>query len=91
MQHLVRGNVVQDEAHGVGGVQPGRYGDDVAFRQADELRVRSADRHGGNGLVELDSGDTGAEPVHHSDEVPTRGKWHARRFGMDALARHDVG
>jgi len=91
MQHLVRRDVVQDEADGLGGVQPGRRRNEFTLRQADELRVRTVDRHRGDRLARFDSGDTGAEPVHHADQIPPRREGHRGRLGMNALAGHDVG
>jgi hypothetical protein len=37
------------------------------LRQADELGVGAADRQRGNDLAWFDSGDTGAEPIHHAN------------------------
>ena len=69
MQHLVRRDVVQDEADSLGGVQPRWHRNQFTLRQADELRVRTADRQRGNYLAWFDSGDTGrrADPPRQSD------------------------
>src|SRR4029450_1399705 len=52
---------------------------------------RTMDRHRGNSLARLDSRDTSAEPIHHANQIPARGKRHPRRFRMNTPARHDVG
>ena len=91
MQHLVRRDVVQHEADSLGGVQPGWHRNQLTLRQADELRVRAVDRHRGNYLAWFDSRDTGAEPIHHANQIPPRREGHRGRLGMNALARHDVG
>jgi hypothetical protein len=63
MRHLVRRDVVQHEADSLGGVQPGWHRNQFTLRQADELRVRTADRQRGNYLAWFDSRGTGAEPI----------------------------
>jgi hypothetical protein len=86
MQHLVRGDVVQDEADSLGGVQPRWNRNQFTLRQADELRVRSGDRQGGNYLAWLDSRDTVAEPIYHGNKIPPRRERQRRCFGMNSLA-----
>jgi hypothetical protein len=61
------------------------------LRQAYELRVRSVDRHRGDELAGLGSRGSGAEPIYHANQVPPRRERHGGRFGMNALACHDVG
>src|SRR5947209_14566509 len=72
MQHLVRRDVVQHEADSLGGVQPGWHRHQFTWWQADELRVRAADRQRGNYLARFDSRDTLAEPIHHANQIPPR-------------------
>ncbi|MEJ2340059.1 MAG: hypothetical protein P8Y10_09515 [Gemmatimonadales bacterium] len=59
--------------------------------QADELRVRAADRQRGDHLARFDSRDAGAEFVHHTDQIPARREGERGRLGMNALAHHHVG
>ena len=66
MQHLIRRDVVQHQTDRLGGVQPGGDRNQIALRQADELRVCTVDRQRGDDLVWLDSRDTVAEPIHHA-------------------------
>jgi hypothetical protein len=42
-------------------------------------------------MASFDSRDTGAEPIHHADQIPPRREGDRGRFGMNTLARHDVG
>jgi hypothetical protein len=72
MQHLVRRDVVQNEADSLGGVQPRWHRNQFTLRQADELRVRTADRQRSNYLAWFDSRDTVAKPIHHANQIPTR-------------------
>ena len=91
MQHLVRRDVVQHEADRLGGVQPRWHRNQFTLRQADELRVRAADRQCGNYLAWFDCRDAVAEPIHHADQIPARRERQRGRLGMNALARHQVG
>jgi hypothetical protein len=91
MQHLVRRDVVQDEADSLGGVQPRRHRNQFTLRQADELRVRTIDRQRANYLAWFDSGDTGAEPIHPANQIPPWREGQPGRLGMDALAHQQVG
>ena len=70
MHHLVRSDVIENEADSRGGVQPGRHRDQFTLRQADELRVRAADRQRANYLAWFDSEDTVAEPIVTLYESP---------------------
>src|SRR5574342_138678 len=72
MQHLIRRGVVQNEADGLGGVQPGWHRNQLALRQADELRVRAVYGHRGNYLARFDSGDTVAQPIYLAYQIPPR-------------------
>src|SRR6185369_15594884 len=63
----------------------------LALRQADELRVSTVDRQRGNYLAWFDSRDTVAEPIHRANQIPPRREGHRGRFWMNALARHYVG
>jgi hypothetical protein len=81
----------QDEAHTLGGVQPGRHGDQFVFPQADELCIRAADRHRGDDLARFDSGDAAPESIHDAHQIPARRERQPRRLGVNALAHHDVG
>ena len=70
MQHLVRGGVIQYEARNLAGVQPRWHRHQFTLRQADEFRIRAADRQGGDDLARVESGDVGAEPIHDADQIP---------------------
>jgi hypothetical protein len=61
------------------------------LRQADELRVRAADRQRGNYLAWFDSRNTVAEPIHHTDQIPPWRERQPGRLGMKARAHHQVG
>src|SRR6266508_345681 len=91
MQHLVRRDVLQHEAHSLPGVQPGWHRNQFTLRQADELRVSTVDRQRGNDLAWFDSRGTVTEPLHHANQIPSRREGNRGRFGMNALARHYVG
>src|SRR5262245_25409369 len=91
MQHLIRRDVVQNDADGLGSVQTGWRWNQFALRQADELRVRAVYGHRGNDLARFESGDTVAEPLYLANQVPPRRIGHRGRFGVNALARHYVG
>jgi hypothetical protein len=86
MQHLVRSDVIQNEADSLCGVQPGWHRNQFTLRQADELRVSTADRQRGNYLAWFDSRDSVAEPIHHSNKIPSRCEGHPGCLGMNALA-----
>src|SRR6266508_3229706 len=91
MHHLVRRDVVQHEADSLGGVQPGWHRNQLTLRQADELRVSTADRQRGNYLAWFDSRDTVAEPIHHANQIPPWREGQPGRLGMNALAHQQVG
>src|SRR5262245_851719 len=91
MQHLIRRDVIQNDADGLGGVQTEWHRDQFALRQADELRVRAVYGHRGNDLARFESGDTVAEPLYLANKVPPRRIGKRGCFGMNALARHYVG
>src|SRR5690348_972024 len=91
MHHLESGDVVQNEAYRLGRVQPRWHRNQFTLREADELRVRTTYWKRGNFLSWLDSGDTVAELIHHTNQIPTGSEGHSRRFGMNALAGHYVG
>ncbi len=59
--------------------------------QADEFRIRAADRQRGNHLAWLDPRDTVAEPIHHANQIPPRREGQRGRLGMNTLARQYVG
>jgi hypothetical protein len=82
VQHLVRRDVVQHEADGLCGAQPGRHRDQLPLRQADELRIRAGDRQCGNYVARFDSRDTVTEPIHYADQVPARREGHWGSFGL---------
>src|SRR5207248_9202830 len=84
MQHLVSRDVVQHEADGLGGVQPRWHWNQFTLRQADELRVRAANRQRGNYLTWFDSRDTVAEPIYHADQIPPRREGQRGCLGMNA-------
>jgi hypothetical protein len=48
------------------------------------------DGHGGDHLAQLEAARACTELINGSDKIPTRRVGHARRFGVDALARQDV-
>jgi len=90
MQHLVCRDVVQNEAHSLGGVQAGWYGDQFTMGQADEFCVRTGDRQGGHDLTWFESRDAVAKPIHHAHQIPARRERHGGRFGVNALAHHQI-
>lgn len=90
MQHLIRGDVVQHHGDRLRCVQSRRDGDKLALGHAHVLRVAPVDGHGGDCLAQFEVSHAFAELIDGSDEIPTRRVGHARRFGMDALARQDV-
>lgn len=47
-------------------------------------------RDDGRDLALLEAGDVVAEPIDDADQIPRRGEWRQRCFGMDALASQDV-
>jgi hypothetical protein len=91
MQHLVGGDVVEDEADGLPRVQARGHRHQVALRQADELGVGAVDRQRGDELPRLEARDPRAELIHHADQVPARREGHPRGLGVDPLAHHHVG
>src|SRR5579864_2322959 len=91
MQHLVGSDVVQNEADSFCRVQASWYRNQLALRQADELSVRSADRHRGNNLAGFDCRDTVAKPIHDANQVPAWGERQSGRFGVNALTRQYIG
>src|SRR5205809_3384754 len=91
MQHLVPRDVVQHEADSLGSVQPRWHRNQFMLLQADELRVRTADRQRGNYLAWFDSGDTGAEPIHHANQIPPWREGQPGCLGMNALTHQQVG
>lgn len=90
MQHLVRGDVVKDEADSLGGIELGRHRYQFVLRQADEFRVRSVNRQRRDRLARFHTSDTVTESIHETDEIPPRRVGHLRRFGVDTFARQDV-
>jgi hypothetical protein len=61
------------------------------LRQADELRVRTADRQRSHHLAWFHSRRTLAELIHHANQIPPWREGQPGRFGMNALAHHQVG
>jgi hypothetical protein len=90
MQHLVRGDVVEDQADRLGGIDAGRHRNQIPLRQADVLRVRAEDRQRGDELAWLDFANAAADSVDDADNIPARREGYARRLGMDAFAHHHV-
>lgn len=91
MQHLIRGDVIENEAHGLRGVQAGWHRNQLVLRDADEFRVCTADRECGNDLTRADSRNGVAEPIHHADKIPTWRKGQLRRLRMNTLTHHHIG
>src|SRR5215510_5744902 len=91
MQHLVSGGVVQHQADSFGRVQPRWDRNQFMLWQAGEFRVGAVDRQRGNDLARFESSDPVSEPIHHANQIPTWCEGKRRRFGMNALAHHDVG
>ena len=60
-------------------------------RQTDKLRVAGADSHGSNDLAWFHSGDTGAEPIHDANKIPSWPKGRRGRLGTNALAHQQAG
>lgn len=48
--YLIRRHVVQNDADGLGRIEPGWHRDQLALRQADELRLGTVDRQRGEYL-----------------------------------------
>src|SRR6185369_13850193 len=90
MQHLVCGDVVQDDRDGFCWVQTWGHWNELALRQANVLCVTAADRHGCNRLAQGETGDVFADLIHYADQVPTGRIGHARCFRMNALASEHV-
>ena len=80
MHHLVRRDVVQNEADSLCSVQPGWHRNQFTLRQPDELRVRAADRQRGNYLAWFDSRDT----VKSQSTRPTRSHPGVKGSGGDS-------
>jgi hypothetical protein len=90
MQHLIRRDVVQHHGDRLRWVQACGHADKLALGQANVLRVAPVDGHGSDCLARFKTGYTLAQQVDASDEIPTRRIGHARRLGVDSLARQDV-
>src|SRR5205085_8587960 len=91
MQHLVCSDVVQYEADALGSVQPTWHRNQFTLRQADKLRIRTADRHGSDYLTGHDSSHILSYPIRRANQVPTRREGHRGRFGVNTLTRHHIG
>lgn len=91
MEHLIRRDVIQHHGYRLRRIQSHRHGDELAPLHAKVLSVASMDRHSGDCLAQFETRHTCTELIDGSDEVPTRGVGHTRRFGMNALARQYVG
>lgn len=90
MQHLICGDVIEYEAHRLGGVQFARHRDQLTLWQADELGVTASDWQRRDCLAGLDRRCSIAESVDDANEIPTgceRKRW---CFGMDSLTHHHV-
>ena len=90
IQHLVCGDVIQDDRDGFCRVQTCGYWNELVLRQANVLCVTAANRHGRNRLAGFETGDAFADLIHNADQVPTGRIGHAWSLRMDALARQYV-
>jgi hypothetical protein len=91
VQHLVHRHVVQHEARGLDGIDAGRHRYEFGLRQADELRVRAADRKRGNALSRLDTEYAVRQPIDVANQFPAGCEGQGRRLRMNTLAHHQVG
>src|SRR5262252_707964 len=71
MQHLVCGDVVQDERDRFGRVQTSRNGNELSVWQAQVLCVTAADRHGCNRLAWFQTRNTFPDLIHNADQIPS--------------------
>ena len=90
MQHLVCGDVVQDERDSFGRIQTCRHWNELAMWQTNILCIAAADRHGSNSLAQFETGDAFSDLIHSADQVPTGRIGYTRCFRMDSLARQYV-
>src|SRR4029078_1638901 len=90
VQHLVRGDIVQNEADSLCVVQPAWHWDQFMLGQADKLCIRTKNRQRGNDLAWFDSGDNVTEPIYHANQIPSRREGQAGSLGMNAFAHHEV-
>ena len=87
MQHLIRGDVIQNNGDGFPRVESRRYGDEFALGHTHILRVAPVDGHRGDCLAQFEVRHTFAHQIDGTDKIPPRRVRHAGRFRMDALAR----
>src|SRR5581483_1744544 len=91
MEHLVRRDVVQDQADSPGGLQASRYRDQFTFRQADKLGIYSVNRQGSDCPPRQASSYTLPQALRDANQIPTRSEGDRGCFGVNTLTRHYVG
>lgn len=91
VEHLVCGDVVQEEADRLGRVQIVGDADQLLALHTDVLGVGTADGHRPDELADSEPFDPVSQGVDAADKVPAGGVRHTRGFRMDSFARHDIG
>ena len=91
VDHLVGGDVIQDEADGLGGIQIVRHGNQM--RGGDEEVAAVASNHGerGDTLAGREAGDAIAESVNVADDVIAGSEGKGLLNGIEAVPHEDVG
>lgn len=91
VEHLVGGDVVEDEADGFGGVELLGNGDEMRCGNESVLRIAADHGECGDALTESELRDSRTEGVDVADDVVARGEWKWRNFGIEAVAHEYVG
>ena len=90
MHHLVRGDIVKDNANRFGGVHSGRHHAQFVLRQADVLGVCADYRQGCHHLAAFRSGRAWTQLIHYSHNIPAGRKRRTVFLRMDPLAHEQV-
>jgi hypothetical protein len=91
VEHLVGGDIVEDEADGFGGVELIGNGDEMLSGNEGVLCVAAGHGESGYTLAESELRDSWTEGVDVADDVVARRKWKWRSFWIEAVAHEDVG
>jgi hypothetical protein len=81
------GSFAQHQADRLGRVEAGGHRDQLALRQADELRVRSVNRHRGHRLPRLESGNSLSDVIYIAAALILPGRKHIVPYSIQTLKR----
>ncbi len=91
MNHLVGGDVIQDEADGLCGVQVIRHGNEMRSGDEQVAAVASNHNEGGDTLAGREAGDAITQSVNVAHDVIAGSERKGQLNRIEAMAHEDVG